>query len=309
MTLRHLKIFVAVAECGNMHTAAKKLYIAQPAVSQAISELEKHYHILLFERLSKKLYITPAGKQFLFYAENILSLFNELEQQMNNTSTNAELKVGATITIGTCIISTLLNEFRHCYPDASLQVYINTPDELAAALVRNDLDIALVESMPSHPELVHEPFLDDTMVLVCSPNHPFAKTRHATLEEISHENYIAREVSTREIFADYMELHSYSLKCVWHCNNSETTKQAVANNYGITVISRRIVARELSEGSLVEVEIEGCHIVRKFQMLYHKNKFFSNYLLDFMDICRDLDITLPEIQYNSSSQPSESEDR
>ena len=54
MTLRHLRIFVAVAESLNMHAAAKQLYIAQPAISQAISELEKHYNVPLFERLSKK---------------------------------------------------------------------------------------------------------------------------------------------------------------------------------------------------------------------------------------------------------------
>ena len=78
MTIRHLRIFSAVAECGTMHAAARKLYLAQPAISTAISELEKHYHVKLFERLSKKLYITSEGKQFLFYANHILSLFNEL---------------------------------------------------------------------------------------------------------------------------------------------------------------------------------------------------------------------------------------
>lgn len=294
MTVRHLRIFSAVAECGSMHAAAKKLYIAQPAVSQAVAELEKHYHVRLFERLSKKLYITPAGKQFLYYANSILSLFNELEQQMNNTTINAELKIGATITIGTCIISCLLDEFRTIYPEADLQVSINTPDVLAAGLASNDLDIALVESLPTHPELLHEPFLDDTMVLVCSPDHPFAQTRRATLEEISRENYIAREANTtKEPFADFMELHNYTLKRAWYCNNSETTKKAVQNNYGITVISRRIVAPELADGSLIEVDVQDCQIVRKFQMLWHKNKFFSNPLLDFMDLCRDLDVTLP----------------
>ena len=66
MSLRHLRIFIAVAELGNMHAAARKLFIAQPAISQAISESERFYHVKLFERLSRKLYITPTGEQFLF---------------------------------------------------------------------------------------------------------------------------------------------------------------------------------------------------------------------------------------------------
>ena len=295
MTIRHLRIFSAVAECGTMHAAARKLYLAQPAISTAISELEKHYHVKLFERLSKKLYITSEGKQFLFYANHILSLFNELEQQMNNSSAQAELKIGSTITIGTCIIHRILNEFYTFYPNANVQVYVNSPDNLGPALLQNELDIALVESLPTHPELIYEPFLDDEMILVCSPVHPFARTGQATLEEISLEKYIAREPSVaNELFVEYMSLHNLSVRYSWFCNNSETTKQAVANNYGVTVISRRIVAQELKSGALREVNIKDCQLIRKFQMLYHKNKFFSNPLLDLMDLCRNLDVTLPE---------------
>ena len=176
MTLRHLRIFVAVAESLNMHAAAKQLYIAQPAISQAISELENHYNVRLFERLSKKIYITPAGSQFLFYAKHILSLFGELEQQMNDTTAYTEVKIGATITIGTCLMNHILHEFQSCYPQAEVRVSINTPDYLGPSLARNELDIALVESLPTRPDLIFEPFLDDEMVLVVSPDHKFAKT-------------------------------------------------------------------------------------------------------------------------------------
>ena len=294
MTLRHLRIFVAVAESLNMHAAAKQLYIAQPAISQAISELENHYNVRLFERLSKKIYITPAGSQFLFYAKHILSLFGELEQQMNDTTAYTEVKIGATITIGTCLMNHILHEFQSCYPQAEVRVSINTPDYLGPSLARNELDIALVESLPTSPDLIFEPFLDDEMVLVVSPDHKFAKTRYATLDEISAENYIAREPSsTPELFTNFMEIHNHILKSTWFCNNSETTTLAVINNYGITVISRRIVEQELNHGSLVEVALEGGPLSRKFYMVYHKNKFFTNALLDLKEICLDLEVTLP----------------
>lgn len=55
MTIRHLTIFLAVAEYGTMSAAAEHLYLSQPTISQAIRELEKHYNGLLFERLGKKL--------------------------------------------------------------------------------------------------------------------------------------------------------------------------------------------------------------------------------------------------------------
>ena len=62
MTIRHLTIFVAVADLGSMSAAAASLYLSQPTVSQAIRELEKHYNGLLFERLGKKLYLTERGQ-------------------------------------------------------------------------------------------------------------------------------------------------------------------------------------------------------------------------------------------------------
>lgn len=69
MTIRHLKIFLAVAESGKMSLAAEQLFITQPSVSQAIRELEEHYQTLLFERLSKKLYITEDGKKALCHCQ------------------------------------------------------------------------------------------------------------------------------------------------------------------------------------------------------------------------------------------------
>lgn len=293
MTLRHLRIFVSVAETGNMHRTAKQLYIAQPAVSQAVAELEQHYHVQLFERLSRKLYITPTGNQFLYYAKHILSLFSELEQQMNHTTASTEIKIGTTITIGTCLINHILGEFKQFYPQADIRVHINTPDFLAAALTKNELDIALVESLPINSELICEPFLDDQMVLIVSPEHPFAQKGVATLDEISMENYIAREPgNTQELFLQFMELHNKPLKCSWFCNNSETTKRAVMSNHGITIISRRIVEQELHNKTLIEIALEDGPLMRKFYMVYHKNKFFSNALLDLKDICQNLEVTL-----------------
>lgn len=70
MTIRHLNIFVAVADYGSMSAAARHLYLSQPTVSQAIRELEKHYNGLLFERLGKKLYLTERGNFFCREQEN-----------------------------------------------------------------------------------------------------------------------------------------------------------------------------------------------------------------------------------------------
>ena len=82
MTTRHLKIFLEVYKSGSMTAAAKRLFMTQPSVSQAIHEMEEHYGVRLFERLYRKLYPTPAGKELVLYAENILGLFDEMEAKL-----------------------------------------------------------------------------------------------------------------------------------------------------------------------------------------------------------------------------------
>ena len=103
MTLRHLTIFLTVAQQGSMSGAARALYLSQPTVSQAIGELEKHYNGLLFERLGKKLYLTDRGKLLLPHAEQLVQQFRQVEELMLNQGQSSTLKLGSTITVGTCL--------------------------------------------------------------------------------------------------------------------------------------------------------------------------------------------------------------
>ena len=81
MTLRHIRIFLAVCENGNNTTrAARALYLAQPAVSRAVAELEEYYGVRLFDRIGRRLYLTEAGRRMWEYAVHICGLFDDLEK-------------------------------------------------------------------------------------------------------------------------------------------------------------------------------------------------------------------------------------
>ena len=87
MTIRHLKIFITVAECGSMNTAARELFLSQPTISQAIRELEEYYDTRLFDRLSRRLHITPAGQELLNNAYQVVGQFDQLERNMQKKTT------------------------------------------------------------------------------------------------------------------------------------------------------------------------------------------------------------------------------
>ena len=145
MTIRHLRIFIAVAETGKMGLAAKQLYIAQPTVSQVISDMEKSYGVKLFERLSKKLYITPQGERLLSYARHIVSLFDEMERSMRNSSAQVLLRVGATITVGSCVLSPIIRRYEELFPLSQVQVFVDNTRLIEEMLLESQLDVALVE--------------------------------------------------------------------------------------------------------------------------------------------------------------------
>ncbi len=153
MTIRHLKVFIAVAESGKMNIAAKNLYLSQPTVSQVIKELEEHYGVLLFERLSKRLYITEAGKRMLGYARKVVDAFQDLEYHMLPEQNREKLRVGASVTVGSCRMPEMLRRFKQMYPGIATYTYVGNTEAVERKLLDAELDAAVVEGRIRSPGL------------------------------------------------------------------------------------------------------------------------------------------------------------
>ena len=111
MNLRHLLIFKTVVDTGSFTKAAKQLFITQSGVSHAIRELEQQTNTVLFDRLSKAIILTPAGKLLLEKVIPILSLYHDLEKQIDVLEMSAPLKVVSSITIATFWLPKILKQF------------------------------------------------------------------------------------------------------------------------------------------------------------------------------------------------------
>lgn len=276
MTLRHLKIFIKVADAGSMTAAAEALYVSQPTVSQAIIELESHYGVKLFDRLSKRLYITELGKQFLSYARHIASLFDEMEQQLKNPDQTGVLKVGASITIGTFLLPEWVKSFNKEYPTLHLQVVVRNTKEIEGMLLSNNLDFGIVEGHIHSNDIHSEPLMEDELVCVCGEGHPWFESTHEAVN-LEEGAFIVREVGsgTRELFESVMTAHDLRTHIVWECSDSEGIKQAAISGIGIGVISRRLVKNEVNEGVLRVLKAKNIEFKRKFCIVHHKNKYLT----------------------------------
>jgi len=287
MTFRHLKIFLTVSDLGSMTAAAKTLFIAQPTVSQAISELEDYYGIKLFDRLSKRLFITEKGTQLLSYARHIIALANEMEQVMKNPDKSGMIKVGATLTIGTYLLPNLVNEFAKHYPFLKVKATTKNTQDIEKLIMQNAIDFAVVEGVVHTPDIIAAPFMDDQLLLVCGRSHPLYRVKSVAPVELSNLQFIVREQGsgTRELFDNMMATQEIQWQLAWECNGSDVLKSAAISGIGVAVISQRLVENELKTGDLFSINIDGINLKRKFSVIYHKNKYLTTTMKAFIALC------------------------
>ncbi len=288
MTIRHLRIFIEVVDCGKMSAAADKLFISQPTVSQAIKELEEHYGILLFDRIGKKLHLTEKGKKLLFYARNVVKQFDDMEDKMFQANFVEKIRIGATITVGNCVLSDVINSFSKINPQVEIYSYVNNTKDIEEKLLNSELDIAIVEGKVKKPDLISIPEVNDFLILACSTEHPFAKKKVVNLSELANERFAMREQGsgTRELFERYMWENRISIKIVLEGNNFTSIKKAIIDNQCLAVISIRLVEEEIKRGQIHVIQNSDHGWDRYFSVVYHKNKVVTDEMQSLIDVVK-----------------------
>lgn len=287
MTNRNLEIFVAVAECENMSEAARRLYITQSSVSQVVSEIEKKYGILLFDRLSKSLHLTEVGQTFLIYAKRVLALQKELDEYLHCASASQKVRLGATVTVGTCIISPILLQLKATMPTLNAELLVANTHILEEKLLKSELDICLVEGRIKHPDLIVQKAIHDKLVMICSVDHPFFGRSGVSLKETSEYPIIFREQGsgTRAQIEKEFQERGLPTSIVWDCYNTEAIINGAADNHGISIISERLIRDAVRQGKLWSCPVEDADFDRSFDLVYHKDKYITPILQEFIDIC------------------------
>ncbi len=294
MTIRHLEIFITVADCGKMRLAAEQLFISQPSVSQAIAEIESYYGVKLFERLSKKLYITDSGERLLKYARHIVGLFKEMDVDIKNAGENICLRIGSTVTVGTCLLCPIITQFERKNPGVSTKVIINNTTVIEDMLLNSTLDLAIVEGETISSDIIKIPIYQDKLVLVCGESHPFANEKEITIDKLEDQDVIAREQGSRDrnIFEQLLNEQNISVNVKWNSTNTEAIKNAVIAGQGLAILSSIMVKNELQYGKLKIVPIKDINITRNICLVYHKDKFISEQMKNFLDVCKNLNLDI-----------------
>ncbi len=289
MADRRIQVFYTVAKQLSFTKAAELLFMTQPAVTFQVKQLEEHFNTRLFERTHGRILLTPAGELALEYAERILSLGAEMETRVGELTgqISGPLMIGASTTIAEYMLPRMLGEFKALYPQVQAHLTVANSETIETKVSDHTLDIGLIEASSHHPNLITEVCCDDELVVICAPDHEFARAPCVTPIQLAEQPYVSREVGsgTREVVDDYFREAGVSpddLNIVMEMGSREAIKGAVEAGLGIAIISSSTVLKELKLGDLVAVPLKP-RLIRPLSLVYPQEKFRSKLLQAFLD--------------------------
>lgn len=293
MTLRHLNIFVSVMRLESITKAAEELHIAQPSVSLAISQLEDHYGQRLFDRIGRRIYPTEAGKALYEDALRIVSLYEDMEKKMGNPDAHGTIRIGASITIGTCLLPRLSISYKEQFPGQNIQCTVARSLDIEASILANTIDIGLIETQPEYDEIEAVPFMKDKMVAIVSAVHPLAMNSTTTLKELAHYPFLMREKGSagRELLDGAYSLLQIPLNIVWESVSTEAIIQAVHADIGVAVLPELLIKEAVENGKVKQLDLI-TPLERNLYIIHHHSKNISLSMKRFMHICTSTDLSL-----------------
>ncbi len=284
MTIRHLKVFITVCKHGSMTKAAEELFIAQPAVSNTISEIEKNYNVVLFNRINKRLHLTEEGKNLYIKAQEVISSFEEFEEQAQNSSLKPLLKIGSSLTIGKQKMPRLIRSIKENF-NVDIQISVNQTSIIESKIVNGLLDFGFIQGRPSDPNIVSRLIDTNILIAACGKNYDIPDS--VTLKELCRYDLLLREDESvsREFLDHIFALENLSVTPVMESISNQALISAAVQNLGVTVLPEALLKRRLENGTLRRITVSDYAFSRNSYIIYHKNKAFGSVKKDIFDFC------------------------
>ena len=282
MTRKHFTIFVEVCRFLNFSQAAEALNTTQPAVSLAVKELESHYGVALFERMNRRVYLTPAGEALLATAQDVLRGFQEAEETLGQGRPLA-LRVGANVSFGEADLAQVLGRFRQEHPQVRLRALVANSDKIQSLLVENQLDVGIVDGLGVSERLRAQPLYQEDLVLAAAPGRFPAP---ATVEELAALPLLLREPGSglRSSVDRVFSQQGLAPQPLLESTSTAALAQAAKAGLGVAILPEALAQREsgLQVGTVPEVRF-----FRQFACALHRQKAPSPALEAFLALLRD----------------------
>lgn len=292
MADRRLQVFYTVARLLSFTKAAETLHMTQPAVTFQVRQLEDHFDTRLFDRTHNRVALTEAGRKAYEYAEEIFSLYAEMENTVKELTgdVSGALTMGASTTIAEYMLPALLRGFTVEFPDINLRLKVSNTEGIVSMVENSMIDLGVVEGPVANKNLLVEVCRVDQLVVVVPPGHEMANRESIALEEVMNYPFICREEGsgTREVIMDHMVelgLDRNNLNVSLELGSPESIKGAVEAGMGISIASLATLEKELKLGTLVAVTLDP-PMERSFSFVRQRQKFRLRAMEKLLDYAR-----------------------
>jgi DNA-binding transcriptional LysR family regulator len=270
-----VEAFAQVAQHHSFSKAAEALGLTQPSITARIQALERELGEELFERGGRGVRLTDAGHVFLPYVERLLQTLQESRDAVEEVR-NAQLgslRLGSAITISTYVLPGILNKFRKGHPGVEVIIRTGRSEQVYNMLLSDEVQVGLVRSL-ANPELETIPLYDDEIVLVAHPDHPFAG-RTPTVAEAATEPIVLfdRGSSYYGLINNFFRQAGVIPNVAMELDSLEATKRMVEEGLGIALVPSVTIQRELSAGTLVQIQLKDAEPLRRpISLVYRRNR-------------------------------------
>lgn len=291
MELRLLKVFCAVADSGSLVTAAGKLHLTPSAISHSLKSLETELGCRVFERVGKKMVLNHAGEQLFAQIQAPLTALESAAAGIKRFGKwgQARLRVAASQAACEHLLPGAIRELKKVHPSLELRVdSADTPQSLEL-LHANKIDLALCLAPPTVAGLAMRSVFRDELMFVFEPNHPWAKGRAITRDEIRNQQFITcqRSSLTASLLEDYFRRLQITPSVTMEVASPGAIVELVKANLGVAILAPWTVNRELIRGELKMRPLDTKPLWRNWSIVFLAARKLSLAEETFCRLCRN----------------------
>ncbi len=292
MTLANLRLIRDVAQHQSVSKAARLSEMSQSAASQALQEVERDLGIALFDRSTRPMTVTAAGKIYLDYCRDVLQRHDILQSELDamRQQVNTTVRVAAIYSVGLSEMSAIDKRFRERFPDAELQVQYLRPERVYEAVIKDKADLGLMSYAESSRDVLALPWREEEMVVAVAPDHPLSRAGDGLrIEAIHGLDFVGfdEDLPIHTQIERYLREHKVSVSTVLRFDNLEMIKQAVAHGAGISIMPERVMGEDLLQGRLMALRLEPAELFRPVRIVHRRRKAFNEATVGLLELLQE----------------------
>ncbi len=290
----------AILAEGSFQKAAQRLNCSQSTVTFQVRRLENELSLPLFERVGRRMVLSRAGQDLLPHMETISQAMQTIrEYGSGHSAPSGELRLAIAESLLAYRLAPLIARFAEQAPDVRLEVHSRNCHEIRDGILAGHYDMGIYYDVGGHPHTLELAELGQTHgTVVASPALPPHMRDLSTPHQRKELIFITSEA--RSVYRERMEAHlrarDIRLRQTVELWNLEAIKQCVARSQAISFLPRFAVARELSDGTLVELPAALSHDPVRCICVRHRNRRPGAAERLFRQLLLDEDIFSPKIR-------------